>query len=195
MGLSVSRADLENASSTARSGLDNISSRSASASNQIGSFIEDSKLVLKGTGFDYVRARLEMYQTAINKLMSICEALANNIIAANNMMINATQGLDLNTDNIEELEQRVHQIESLINWYSESIVVDESVPEEERKYMVRNQSMANYYSEVLRIIKEKLELLQNLEKISNEAAAVLDNVSSDITSYSSNVSSIIPANI
>ena len=132
MGLSVSRADLENASSTARSGLDNISSRSASASNQIGSFIEDSKLVLKGTGFDYVRARLEMYQTAINKLMSICEALANNIIAANNMMINATQGLDLNTDNIEELEQRVHQIESLINWYSESIVVDESVPEEER---------------------------------------------------------------
>ena len=195
MGLSVSRGDLDNASNTAKNGLENISTRSMAASNQIASFITDSKEMLKGTGFDYVRDRLSMYQSAINKLMSICEALANNIIAANNMMINSTQGLDLNTDNIEELEQRVSQIESLITWYSESIVVDDTVPEEERKYMVRNQAMANYYNDVLAIIKEKLDLLRNLETISNEASSILDNVSADISSYSTNISSITIANL
>ena len=195
MGLSVSRGDLKQASSAAKSGLESISLSSSNASSQISSFIEDSKQHLKGTGFDYVRARLSMYQAAIEKLTSLCETLANNIVAANNQMINATQGLDLNTDNIEELEQRVRQIESLISWYKEVIVVDESVSEEQRQYAVRNQQLADYYSEVLTEINERLDLLRNLSTISDEAAAVLENVGADLTSYSSNVSSITVASI
>lgn len=195
MALSVSRSDLEQASNAARDGLSNVSSSSTQVSGQISSFITESREVLKGQGFDYVRDRLYMYQTAIDKLVSICETLANNIIAANNQMINATKGLDLDTENLEELEQRVKQIESLISWYSELVVVDPNVSEEERQYKMRDQAMKGYYEEVLAIIQERLELLRNLETISNQAASLLDTVGADISTYSSNVSSITVASL
>ena len=116
MTLSVSRSDLEQASKTAKSGLSNVSSSSAQVSSSIDSFISESEEVLKGTGFDYVRTRLQMYQTSIEKLVSICETLANNIIAANNFMINATKGFDLSTENLEELEQCLNEAKRKIRY-------------------------------------------------------------------------------
>ncbi len=131
MGLSVSRADLEHASSTVRTGLDAVSANSTALANQINSFVSDSINVLKGSGYDCLRARLLMYEAACEKLNKLCENAANNMINANNKMINETQGYDLNTDALPELKDRITQIERLISWYSELVVVDNSVPEAE----------------------------------------------------------------
>jgi DNA repair ATPase RecN len=191
----VTRADLEQASDQARSGLEGVQAGARQASNQITSFIADSETVLQGTGFDYVRQRLYLYQYALDKLCSLCDNLSNNITAANNLMINETKGLDLDTANIAELEERVSQIEKLIGWYSEMIVVDDEVPEEEREYVMRNEGMKNYYEGVLAIIKEELDLLKRLDSIAAGAASVLAPVSADINSFSNNVSSITPSSI
>lgn len=193
MALMVTRADLEKASSTVRSGLDNISSNATLVTGQIEAFINDSVGVLTGNGFDYVRNKMALYLSAVEKLSTLCEMLANNIIEANNYMINETQGLDLNTENIEELEQRVKQIENLIGWYSELVVVDDTVPEEERQYVMRNQSMKNYYEEILKTIKERLELLKRLPEIAAGAAGLLDAISNDNSKFATCVDLIVPS--
>lgn len=188
--LKVSRADLENASSTVRTGADNVTAAAKGVEDQIATFYGDSSSVLKGKGFDYVRGKMCMYQAAVQKLAKLAQMLANNIIQANNFMINKTEGLDLDTSNIEELEQRVAQIQSLINWYGASIVVDDTVPEEERKYKMRNKERKEYYEEVLKVIQEKLELLRSLPDIAAEAAGYLDSITADTSKFGSSVDAI-----
>ena len=195
MGVSVSRGDLEQASSTVRSGCDGISSSAQNATQTIEAFIQDSYPTLSGSGFDYVRGKMSLYLTATEKLAALCEMLANNIIQANNYMINQTQGLDLDTSNIEELETRVNQIKSLIRWYGETVVIDESLPEEEREYKERNKAMRLYYEGVLKEIEEKLDLLKRLETIAAEAASLLDSVSTDNTQFAQCVDSMLPSTI
>ena len=59
---------------------------------------------------------------------------------------------------------------------------------------MRNQREKEYYERILQQINEKVELIRNLETISNQASSMLDAVGSDISTYSSNVSSITVAN-
>lgn len=190
MALVVTRGDLENASSVVRQGVDNITSSAEAVKEQIDAFITDTMDVLVGNGFDYVRSKMFLYLSAVTKLITLVDMLANNVIQANNFMINETQGLDLDTSNIEELEQRVTQIKSLIRWYSASVCVDDTVPEEERQYKMRNESMKNYYEEILKVIEEKLELLKRLPEIAAAAASLLDGITADNRSFASLVDAI-----
>jgi DNA repair ATPase RecN len=195
MGVKVTRGDLEKASSTVRSGCDNISSNAKLATQSIEAFIQDSYQTLTGSGFDYVRSKMSLFLSATEKLASLCEMLANNIIQANNYMINETQGLDLDTSNIEELETRVNQINNLIRWYGEKVAIDDTLPEEEREYKERNKRMRLYYEGILQEIQEKLDLLKRLESIAASAAALLDSVSTDNTQFAQCVDSMLPSTI
>lgn len=189
------QGDLSSASSKVRAGVDNINSGAKTTEEQISAFVADSISALQGKGFDYVRSKMSLYLAAVNKLSSITDMLANNVVQANNFMANETQGYDLDTANIEELEQRVTQIKSLISWYSQSVCVDDSVPDEEKKYKMRNAEMKAYYEEVLAVIEEKLDLLRRLPEISASAASLLGPISSDTGSFASGVNGITISNI
>ncbi len=195
MGLQVSRGDLEKASSTVRSGLDKIAQSATETQNQIKAFVEQSPDVLTGSGFNYVRSKLALYSNAMSRLSEISLMMANNMIESNNYMINETKGYDLNTDNLDELVERANQIRYLIRWYSEQIVVDDTVPEEERQYKMRNAEMKGYYEEILSKIDEKIELLRSLPAIAAAAAGLLDNITADGNTFASGVEAITISSI
>ena len=193
--MKVYQSDLSSASSKVRSGVDNITSGSKAVEEQISTFVADSLNVLVGKGFDYVRAKISVYLAAVTKLGNLNDMLANNVIQANNYMANETQGLDLDTENIDELEQRVTQIKSLIKWYSQQVVVDDTVPDEEKKYKMRNAEMKSYYEEFLSVIEEKLDLLKRLPEISAAAASLLEPITADAGKFASGIEAISISNI
>ena len=184
------QADLTNASSTVQSGADNVKAASEKVAQSITDFTGNSDKELKGTGYDYVRSKMTLYLAAVQKLGSLVQMLAENIVSANNQVINETKGYDLDTTEKEELRQEVARVEQMIRFYSETIVVDDTVPEEERKYKMRDKANKEKYEAILAFLKEQLELLDNLESITSSAAALLDTVTGDNNTFAYNVDSI-----
>ena len=193
--MKIIQGDLSNASKTVKSGLKNVTASSKSVEEQINTFAADSLNVLVGKGFDYVRNKLFLYLAAFTKLSTINQMLSENIVSANNNMANETQGLDLDTKDLDELKQTVARIKTLISWYSTMVVVDDTVPDEEKKYKMRNQKMKDYYEEILSVIEEKVDLLERLPQIAEAAASLLGPITTDAGKFASNVEGISVSNI
>ena len=81
--------------------------------NKINNFNTASTVFLKGAAYDALRGRLTFYTQIINKHITVCDNLKNNIISVNNEMLNFMEDFEsLDDSKIEETSEALEKTKS-----------------------------------------------------------------------------------
>ena len=101
--------------STMLSSLETAASEARTFKQVISNFRTETTTNLVGQGFNAVRDKMGLYQDALEKLATIADTFKANLVAANNAGLNAMQGYaELNTDDVYELTERLHQANAIL---------------------------------------------------------------------------------
>lgn len=145
-------------------------------SNEITSFINNTKTSLVGNGYDGIRDKLSLYVDIINKQATIGENLIANIQAANNTMLNFMEGYSMLDDSkIPEIETKISEIETMLVWLK-------SYSDETHTTNGTASEIASWEA-MLKEFKELLEKLKALDPTDAMAYALMSSVEGDIINF------------
>ena len=147
---------------------------------------------LVGPGYDTIRNKMSLYQDGFSKIVTICNNLRSNIIAANNSALNAMQGYDeLNTEDLPELNERLDKI---INTLS---ILETLVPDYDSKgkflgtyHTLGSAESINMYKSLKTELEKLIKVLNELIPKLNDARAILDGSETDSNNLVSAVDSV-----
>lgn len=119
----IKAADLSNASHIFESFFDSVKEQTSKLGANIDTFRNDGsfKTKFKSDGYDAARNYMGIYITALNKLNTVCDTTLNNIISANNTVINAMAGYsEIDLSKRLEIEENLQLLKiDLQNTYAE----------------------------------------------------------------------------
>ena len=196
----IYKEDLIDANGSALIGKIEDSSGSAKKiSTLIDSFNNVSKSYLKGSGYDAVRKKMELYIDAFNKYSKICENLVSAINASNNTMINYMENYDsLDNSLITDIETNLNAAKNTLRVLKSYATLDKIELEEweetteENKVRVGSDKEIAVCSQNILELEQELELLKNLDTAVSSAWNNMNLVGGDINSYATAINSINP---
>ena len=150
-------------------------------------FLTSSTTVLVGGGYDAVRAKLSLYSDALSKQITICQNLANNLKAANNIMINYMEGYEMLDDAyIGDIKNSISDIKAFLDWLKSYTTITRTDSQgNTTTESVRNGTDAEIesWTGILHEFEHLLELLENLKPTDESAFSLLDSVKTDVISF------------
>ena len=156
--------------------------------NRISTFINNSKTVCKGGGYDAVRAKMSLYLDALRKQSKICVNLSNNVVCANNSMLNYMEGYtELDNAKLPEINNSINEADRTISWLRE-IVYDYEYDNKGQIISVNShtrgdQSLINSWVGVLTELKKIREKLENLESADSSAYSSIADAEVDTINF------------
>ena len=156
--------------------------------NRISTFINNSKTVCKGGGYDAVRAKMSLYLDALRKQSKICVNLSNNVVCANNSMFNYMEGYtELDNAKLPEINNSINEADRTISWLRE-IVYDYEYDNKGQIISVNShtrgdQSLINSWVSVLTELKKLREKLENLESADSSAYSSIADTEVDTINF------------
>ncbi len=173
----VYSADLTKANASEMTAqLQQTSNSSAQVLSQLNSFINGSKSVLTGDGYDAVRAKLSVYADAVSKQKQICDNLLNNVKAANNIMITFMEGYTYLDDSlIPDIERSIADVRSYIA-YLETY-------DEKKQSTIGSAAEIAHWKAILADLEKKLAKLKQLAPTDASSFALLDEVAADMMNF------------
>lgn len=183
--------------STLISKLESSSENAKRISTLIYSFNSTSKSYLKGSGYDAVRKKMELYIDAFDKYSKICEHLISAIKASNNTMINYMEDYDsLDNSFIVEIETNLNDAKRTLGILESYTTVEKTEGTEEstddNKVRIGSDKEIATCRQNIRELEKELELLKNLDSTVSTAWKNMNLVEGDINLYSNAITSINP---
>ena len=182
--------------STMLSSLETAASEARTFKQVISNFRTETTTNLVGQGFNAIRDKMGLYQDALEKLATIADTFKANLVAANNAGLNAMQGYaELNTADVPELTERLHQANAIL------AILKTEVDDYEYNYTTQQyewvgrrtigspQSIAAYEGIVAELDK-LLRVLHELPGKIGDAWSILSATESDVGSFSSAINGI-----
>ena len=181
----VNKSDLSSVK-TSLSYLETIERENNNLINTINLFSTNSKAELKGSAYDSVRNKLELYVDALKKQNTICSNLRQNIISTNNEMINYMEEYssldDSNIDNVRaaitKAKSQINIINNLISKTSDSV------------YIGQLRTAIEALNKDIDRLEKLLKKLEGLQPEDNNLKGKLAPVVSDIDNYKSAIDGI-----
>lgn len=182
--------------SSMMSSLDTAASEARTFKQVISGFRTQTTTTLVGQGYNAIRDKMGLYEDALEKLATIADTFKANIQAANNAGINAMQGYsELNTADVPELTERLHQANAILD-ILETVVDDYEYNYTTGEYeyvgsrtIGSPESIAAYKSIIAELTK-LLKVLHELPGKMQSAWGILSATESDVGSFSSAVGGI-----
>ena len=151
--------------------------------NLITNFNNNSTNELVGGGYDAVRAKMDLYIDALQKLSKICTNLISAIPNANNMLVNFMEGYaELDDSKISEVEAELKRAKSYLQWLES---YHNETDEKGNTKSVRNGTdgeIADCQALIAKL-EALLEKLKLLSPTDNNAFSTIDEVYADVISY------------
>lgn len=181
----VNKSDL-NSVKNSLSYLETIISENNNLINVINLFSTNSKEKLKGSAYDSVRNKLELYIDALKKQNAICDNLRQNIISTNNQMINYMEEYSsLDDSNIETVRSSITKAKSEIN------IINKLISQtSDSQYIAQLRTAIEALNKDIERLEKLLKKLEGLQPEDDSLKDKLSPVVSDITNYNSAVNNI-----
>ncbi len=156
--------------------------------NRLSMFVHSSKSICVGGGYDAVRAKLLLYYDALSKQSKICVNLSNNVVSANNFMLNYMDGYsELDNSKLPEIDQSITEADRTLTWLKELVYDYEYDEKGEIKSVSSHtrgdQSLINSWSGVLDELKKLREKLEGLEYADSSAFGIISDVEMDTINF------------
>ncbi len=178
----IKAADLSNASSIFEAFFDGVKAQAEKLSQAIDVFRNDAsfKEKFKSAGYEAARNYMGVYITALKKLNTVCDAIVNNIISANNSIISAMSGYtEIDLSKKAEIETNLTQLKTnLDNAYAEY-----NAAKEKKVKNYCQQTIQKLTADIAEVEKF-LTIIKNTEAAYSSAKGLIGGeVSSTIQSY------------
>lgn len=163
-------------------------------------FINSSKNNFKGSAYDAARSKLQLYVEALNKQITLCDILINNIHAANNQMINYMEEYNfLDSGYLDGYKNEINSIKNKISSLSVPTQDDDMTDAEFNEKMSEYNSSINYYIGRIAELEKLCKKLEGLDAADSSAWGIISNNpdgnSEDIINYSKAVKGLEAVNI
>ena len=194
----IYKADLNDANSLdALQNLENECGQTKSLITAIEDFISSSSTRLHGTSWDSVRSKLSLYLNALNLRYSIASSLAGDITKANNSLL-SYMGMygELDTQYLGELDRLRAQYKN--NLYNARAKYQSMMNQTADNPTVKEDTSSilgeiNKYSSLIKELDDKIDKIEGLEMADISAYSTLVSAITNLASYQSQVSAIIPS--
>ena len=178
-----------------------LSSSLQNLSTEIANFNASSNDILKGNGFDAIRARMNYYVDGITKASKICDIFSNNVVAANNQLIVYMEDLsEIDNALLGEAEELLTQTKNdllRLESYYEHTYTNANGETESVWLRVGSDAEIAECKEHIAYLEHIIKKMRGLDPADKGAFATLEAVSTDITNFDSAVNgiSVMDANL
>ena len=156
--------------------------------SKIEEFIQSSKDVLVGQGYNNIRGRLLKFCSALKMQANLCEELSKGILTTNGMMEAYMEDYSYLDDSlIPEVRSSIAEAKSHLDWLEsyttyEKFNENTGLMEEYRKRNGTDAQIASY-QEIILELEKKLAKLEGLVPADNNAFRNVEDLDSKIDSY------------
>ena len=168
---------------------------STNFSQTIETFRTATTTTLVGPGYNSVRNKMGVYQTALSKVASISNNLKSNIITANNFFLNAMEGYDeLNTADLPELDLRIKQSYRILA-ILKTEVTDYKTDKDGKKvacgsHTIGSPQQISAYESLIKELEKLKEVLDKLEGNASAARGMISDSETDTLSLGTAIGDI-----
>ena len=192
------KADLNSANNIdALKDLENECNQTKALITAIEDFISSSKTKLKGSSWDLVRTKLSAYLGVLRLRYNIASSLAGDITKANNSLL-SYMGMygELDTQYLGELDRLRAQYKN--NLYNARAKYQSMMNQTADNPTVKEDTSSilgeiNKYSSLIKELDDKIDKIEGLEMADISAYSTLVSAITNLVSYQSKVSAIIPS--